>query len=73
MLLRLLLVASVLTPLTLGGQSFWSVTHGAAGSDTLDPVASCAPTQPEDEDEEADEDEDEDGKKPRRPTRGRFS
>ncbi|MBD1874384.1 hypothetical protein H6F75_12900 [Nodosilinea sp. FACHB-131] len=72
MLLRLLLVASVLTPLSLVGHSFWSVTHGAASSDTVDPVASCAPTQPEDEDEEADEDE-EDGKKPRRPTRGRFS
>ncbi|MBD2111864.1 MULTISPECIES: hypothetical protein [Cyanophyceae] len=70
MLLRLLLLASVLTPLSLGGHSFWSVTHGAAGSDTVDPVASCAPTQPDDDDEA---DEDEDDKKPRRPTRGRFS
>ncbi|MBW4481275.1 MAG: hypothetical protein KME14_01905 [Tildeniella torsiva UHER 1998/13D] len=68
MLLRLLLIASALTPLTLVGSTFWSTTFQATGSGTLDPVASCAPTQPDE-----DEDEDEDDEKPRRPTRGRFS
>ncbi|MBE9160448.1 hypothetical protein IQ265_27030 [Nodosilinea sp. LEGE 06152] len=66
MLLRLLLIASALTPLILVGSTFWSTTFRATGSDTLNPVASCAPTQPDD-------DEDDDDEKPRRPTRGRFS
>ncbi|MBD2234740.1 hypothetical protein [Phormidium tenue] len=57
MLLHLLLVASVLTPLNLGAHSFWSVTHGTVSSNTVNLVASCAPTQPEDEADEADEDE----------------
>jgi hypothetical protein len=70
MLLRLLLIASALTPLSLVGSTFLSTTFHGTGSDTLNPVASCAPTQP-DEDED-DEDEDEDEEKPRRPTRGRF-
>ncbi len=66
MLLRLLLIASALTPLSLVGSTFWSPTFHRTGSDTLNPMASCAPTQP-------DENEDEDEEKPRRPTRGRFS
>lgn len=68
MLLRLLLIASVLTPLSLVGSAFLSTTSQATGSDPVDSVASCAPTQPDD-----DEDEDEDDEKPRRPTRGRFA
>ncbi|PSN10023.1 hypothetical protein C7293_29575 [filamentous cyanobacterium CCT1] len=68
MLLRLLLIASALTALSLMGNAFWSTTFRSIGSDTLNPVAACAPTQPDDED-----DEDEDNEKPRRPTRGRFS
>ncbi|PSR12944.1 hypothetical protein C8255_25905 [filamentous cyanobacterium CCP3] len=69
MLLRLLLIASALTPLILAGSTFWSTTFQTTGSDTLNPVAACAPTQP-DEDEEEEEEDDE---KPRRSTRGRFS
>jgi hypothetical protein len=48
--------------------AFSAVTQANYGSDTLDPVASCAPTQPEDEDEDEDEDE-----KPSRSTRYQLS
>lgn len=65
MLLRLLLLAGVLTPLSLGSAAFWSSAYSVSGSDSLNPVASCAPTQP-------DEDEDEDDEEKPRPTRGRF-
>ncbi|MFZ4676493.1 MAG: hypothetical protein ACOYM4_12520 [Nodosilinea sp.] len=68
MMLRLLLLATVLTPLSLGEMAFSAVTQANYGSDTLDPVASCAPTQPEDEDEDEDEDE-----KPSRSTQYQFS
>lgn len=71
MLLRLLLIATALTPLSLGGNVFLSMAWATPGSDTLDPVAACAPTQPDEDDEE--DEEDEDDEKPRRPTRGRFS
>ena len=65
MLLRLLLIASAFTTLSLMGNTFWSPMVQATGSDTLDPVASCAPTPPD----EASEDDE----KPRRPGGGRFS
>jgi hypothetical protein len=47
MLLRLLLLASTLTPLTLVGSTLGSTLLQATGADTLHPVAFCEPTQPD--------------------------
>ncbi|WP_035991615.1 hypothetical protein [Leptolyngbya sp. KIOST-1] len=61
MLLRLLLIASALTTVSLVNTAFVSTAHRPTQSDTLDPVAACAPT-PEPED-------DKDPEPPRRPRR----
>lgn len=52
MLLRLLLVASALTTVGLVNATFVAFAQRPAGSDSLNPIASCAPTPVEDEDEE---------------------
>lgn len=72
MLLRLLLIAGILTPLSLGSAAFWSTTPSVSGADILNRLASCAPTQPDEKDEEDDEDG-EDNETPRHSTLVRFS
>lgn len=52
MLLRLLLIASALTTVSLVNTAFVSTASQPTGSDTLDPIASCAPTPTDSEDED---------------------
>jgi hypothetical protein len=44
MLLRLMLIASALTTVALVNTAFVATASRPTGSDTLNPVASCAPT-----------------------------
>lgn len=66
MLLRLLLIASALTTVSLVGTAFVATASRPTGSDTLDPVAVCAPTPTDDAD---DDKKDPPPRRPRRTTR----
>ncbi|WOD39023.1 hypothetical protein [Nodosilinea sp. E11] len=50
MLLRLLLITSALTTVSLVNTAFVTTASRSTGSDTLDPVAVCAPTPTDDDD-----------------------
>jgi hypothetical protein len=66
MLLRLLLITSALTTVSLVNAAFVSTASRTTGSDTLDPVAVCAPTP---SDDNADDDKKDPPRRPRRTTR----
>lgn len=67
MLLKLLLLVSALTTASLMGTTLWFGSVASPGSNTLSPLASCAPTDPDDDDDSADQPD-----RPRRPTNGRV-
>ncbi|HEY9736598.1 MAG TPA: hypothetical protein V6D06_09960, partial [Trichocoleus sp.] len=55
MLLKLLLLASAFTTASLVGTAFWFGGPVGQSSETLSPLASCAPTDPDGDDDDADQ------------------